>query len=507
MKKHKSVIKKSHFLSSVGENFFTLDLRSLALCRIFIGLLMLADLFVRAHDLVAHYTNEGIMPIPLLTASFINPWDFSFHTLSGGESWIRLLFFIHSLLLVALIVGYRTRWMTLLTWIFLISLHNRNPLLQHGGDVFLRIQLFWAIFIPWGEKWSFDRYFTKKPVYKYNHVMGIGTIGFLLQFFLMYEFTGILKLMSEDWQKGIAVIYALNLDCYASNAGALLQSYPKILKTITYCTLAFEVLGPLLLITSLRYPLVRLFGVLSFIGLHFGFWIFMEIGFFPWFCIALLIGILPPYFWEQLLSFLLKGWNKMSFAWRKKGLVQISPSIPFSNLQTVQKITTSTVMTLFLGSILLYATLSNIESLTPNTKWMPASINRFFGNTLKMNQKWRMFVRPPSTERWLKILATGENGVVVELFSNEEQPDLEKKNFKEGIYWSHRWRKLLKELETDKRSPLLPHLANTLATLWEDNHPESEKIKKIQILEYQKKTFTDASKSLDEMKIIYELEY
>ncbi len=47
---------------------FDLDLRSMALARVSLAVVMLVDLVLRAADLTAHYTNAGVMPQDLLMA-------------------------------------------------------------------------------------------------------------------------------------------------------------------------------------------------------------------------------------------------------------------------------------------------------------------------------------------------------------------------------------------------------------------------------------------------------
>src|SRR5690349_14025480 len=48
------------------------DLRSLALLRIGIGLLVIADLIDRARDLTVHYTDFGLLPRGPLVSRFMN---------------------------------------------------------------------------------------------------------------------------------------------------------------------------------------------------------------------------------------------------------------------------------------------------------------------------------------------------------------------------------------------------------------------------------------------------
>lgn len=44
-----------------------------------------------------------------------------------------------------------------LTWFMTTSLQTRNYFVGHSGDTYLRLMLFWAIFMPMDEHFSLDR--------------------------------------------------------------------------------------------------------------------------------------------------------------------------------------------------------------------------------------------------------------------------------------------------------------------------------------------------------------
>lgn len=135
---------------------FELDLRSLAVFRVGLGLLLLCDLVNRAWWLRAHYTDWGVMPREALLDTL---WDrawMSVHLFSGTFAPTAILFVLSGAVAVALLVGFRTTIATALSWFLLISLHARNPIVLQGGDIIFRLLLFWAIFLPLGARWSID---------------------------------------------------------------------------------------------------------------------------------------------------------------------------------------------------------------------------------------------------------------------------------------------------------------------------------------------------------------
>ena len=178
---------------------FGLDLRSLALTRVSYGLLIFCDLLVRATNLEAHYTDQGVFPLDLYNSVGL-PFNVSLHALNGSLTYQGILFFLNALAAGALVVGWRTRWATVLCWLFMVSLHNRNFLLLNGGDTWMRIMLFWAIFLPWGERWSWDA--GSQTQARNDEVYSAATAGFVVQVFLVYWMAGVLRRGRPGGRKG-----------------------------------------------------------------------------------------------------------------------------------------------------------------------------------------------------------------------------------------------------------------------------------------------------------------
>src|SRR5207342_1437647 len=104
--------------------------------------------------LEAHYANSGVLPLSVLFEHNWNPYFFSFHTASGLWHVQALYFLLAAIFAGCILLGYKTRLTTLLSWVFLLSLQNRNPLILQGGDDLLRMLLFWGIFLPWHKYYS-----------------------------------------------------------------------------------------------------------------------------------------------------------------------------------------------------------------------------------------------------------------------------------------------------------------------------------------------------------------
>ncbi|HEY4220784.1 MAG TPA: hypothetical protein VGO62_05560, partial [Myxococcota bacterium] len=121
-----------------------LDLRSLALLRIGMAVLLLADLADRAQYLREHYSDDGILPRADLALSQ-GLADWSLHMASGSVAGQAVLFLIAAAVALLLLVGFHTRLAAVASFILLVSLQNRDPAVCYGADALLRALLFFSL--------------------------------------------------------------------------------------------------------------------------------------------------------------------------------------------------------------------------------------------------------------------------------------------------------------------------------------------------------------------------
>jgi hypothetical protein len=285
---------------SMREELLGLDLRSLALLRIGLASVIIADLCDRSRDLAAHYTDWGIWPRFSLLEKFFNPWYWSIHLINGKTIFVALLFGIQILLALGLLIGYRTRLLAFLSWVFLVSLQNRNLPILGGGDIELHLLLFWGLFLPLGACYSGDRALNTSAKPLPERVLSWGTVALTLQICFIYWFAWALK-TDPIWRvEGSAVYYALNIDSLATPLGHYLLNFPSLLVFFNFATLALELLGPFLLFVPLYNDFFRLCAIILFISLHVGFGLTMSIGNFPWIGAMAWLVFLPSSFWNRL---------------------------------------------------------------------------------------------------------------------------------------------------------------------------------------------------------------
>jgi len=289
---------------------FALDLRSLAVLRIGFGVLLLADLVNRGLWLRAHYTDFGVLPREALLDTLWDSAWLSVHMYTGSFWPIVALFVLAGLFAVAMIVGYWTTLATAGSWFLLISLHARNPMVLQGGDITLRLLMFWAMFLPIGARWSVDAALDPggEPTgTAANRHVSIATLAYIAQIAYMYLFAALLK-TSDEWHTDFsAAYYALSIDQFTTPVGDWLWQQPEwVLQALTAATYGLEAYGWALLIAPLvTIPLIerstavfRLVAIVLFVGMHLGFAVSMRLGLFSFIASVAWIALLPGWFWE-----------------------------------------------------------------------------------------------------------------------------------------------------------------------------------------------------------------
>jgi hypothetical protein len=269
-----------------------LDARALAAWRIAAGALLLIDLCWRALELEAFYTDRGILPRAALAALELpvlqNLPSWSLHAVSGAWGWQAALFVVAALCAVGLMLGWRTRWMCVASWLLLTSLHAHNPVALYRGDAALRLLLFWSMWLPLGARWSLDarRAGDQTRAAQQATFVGAASLAITAQWALLY-LASVLHKRGPAWREdGLAVYYALQLDDFCTAAGAwlgrLLWEQPAWSAPLTYGTLALEIAAPLLLLVPWRVAQARGAAILMASALHLGLLITMRLDLFTW---------------------------------------------------------------------------------------------------------------------------------------------------------------------------------------------------------------------------------
>ncbi|EGC33721.1 hypothetical protein DICPUDRAFT_154198 [Dictyostelium purpureum] len=284
----------SKFYERVRDGF-SLDLRSLSFFRVLLSTYLLVDLATRSIYLNKHYTDYGTYP----RSSSVSGERYSFHQFGGSTTFVLIIFITNAIINLSLMVGYRTRLSTILSFVFLASLQNRNHFVIDGSDDYCRTMLFFSIFLPLGEFFSVDSILSNKnkPKEKKKYLSG-GTVSFLTQFIYIYVFTALFK-AGEAWHETYdAVYYALNLIQFGHGMASFFLQFPSLMVFLTRVTLIFEYVGPFLLVSPFFNSTTRIISILGFVGMHIGFGLCLNLYLFVFIPMVVCTAFIPSDVWD-----------------------------------------------------------------------------------------------------------------------------------------------------------------------------------------------------------------
>lgn len=444
--------------------------------RIGLAFICLLDLSFRIVDISTLYSDDGLWPTKVMFNLGWQPGFWSIHALSGSTSWSLFLFLLHGLSAIFLLIGYRTRLVTLLVLVLYISLHNRNLFVLQAGDDLLRLTLFWGLFLNWGSCYSLDSKHSDK-VYPSPVPAGF---AYLLMIASVYFFTALLKDDKEWHNEGSALYYALSLEQMRLPFGDLLYPNESLLKFLTHLVYGVELVLPFLILWPSQKGGSRFMAVLLIVVLHLSIGLSLYVGLFFLISIVSALGLLPANVFDQLES-------RFTFLMPHQNPLNLNLSLNLKNL-----------LILLLVALCLFINFSTLY-------WFPYQPNktlRYVSNAVRLNQNWGMF-SPGILKKdgWLVYHGLDSLGRQWDLRLNRDYVDYSKPNHIVSMYKSDRWRKLAENMQNEKFIFLRHLYANNFLKRWNKNRPEKP-IKTLYLYFMEQETLPDYQKT-PAKKILY----
>lgn len=428
------------------ELLFGIDLRSLAAFRVGLGALLLSDWVYRGLDLGAHYTDAGVLPRSLYRELFSaaqGAW--SLHLLGGSAAFQAGLFALAALAGSALLLGYRPRTAALLSWILLVSIQNRQPLIVHGGDMVFRLLLFWSIFLPLpGGK---PPHTAADASVSPRIALSPASAALLLQVALIYVFVVIFKLQDPAWVRLNAVGDSLRVEGVATALGGALLAWPALLRGLTALTLAIESVAPLLIFLPWKTGPLRtalVFGMGAFHTLGIG--ATMNLGLFEYVMLVAWLPFLPSWFWDRVVA-------------RGK-----PPPLSVTRARATGRVLDACVLVAF--ALVLIDGATSLDR--PRYRGSFWAYLRAPTQALALSQNWRLW-STPLHNRYYVFDACLEDGSRVDLHTRRaldwDHPRRRSRN-------NHWWKYQLHALGDPRGVRLLPTYGSYLIREWERDHPQ-----------------------------------
>nr|WP_246482809.1 HTTM domain-containing protein [Brachybacterium halotolerans] len=207
------------------------------------------------------------------------PFDILQH---AGPGLFWLWYAITTALVVAFLLGWRTRIVTPLLFIAYTTLNGQNTPISDGGNYFIRIMLVYLILVDVSRRWSLDarrRAAKRSAETQTGSVLhNIGLCLVVAQICTVYLEAGLYKVQGDLWQNGTAVYYPLQSVAYGVFPGLadLLTYFALPVFIATYVTVLAQIAFPFLLFNTITRRAV----LIALLGMHLSIGVLMGLPFF-----------------------------------------------------------------------------------------------------------------------------------------------------------------------------------------------------------------------------------
>lgn len=192
-------------------------------------------------------------------------------------------YFVAIGLAISFVLGWRTRVITPLLFVFYTAINAQNTPISDGGNYFIRIMLIYLIFADLSKRWSLDSRRRNRRASANETEVGtvlhnVALCLVVAQLCIVYFEAGMYKVPGTLWENGTAVYYPLQSEAYGVFPwlSDLLTHNSWIVTLATYGTVIIQVAFPFMLF----HRITRRIALISILGMHLGIAIFMGLPFF-----------------------------------------------------------------------------------------------------------------------------------------------------------------------------------------------------------------------------------
>jgi len=242
--------------------------RPLGAIRILFGLLALANLGFSAVEIDHWYSDAGLLrgdearivagPLQLSPLLYLQ-----------DPTSVRVAFALTAAAAALLTIGFRSRLMSILFYLGMLTLHFRNIVSSSGADVLVMTFAFNLMLCPSGAAYSVDALFERRrrgtdaePL-----ILPWGLRLIQIQISLIYVMAAVLKAGGNLWINGSALHYVFHNSEVRRLDVSFLTEYPALINLMTYSALMMEFSLAFFLWFRAARPLVLWVGLMLHLGI------------------------------------------------------------------------------------------------------------------------------------------------------------------------------------------------------------------------------------------------
>lgn len=296
------------------------SLYAVAVLRIGYGLLYLGFL-LREFPHRDEIWGPGSPWTPALTQQLFDQtgWN-SVLTLSDSRVYFELCYGAALVVSALFMLGWRTRFMSVLFAIVVTSFHARSIFMTDGGDNLILLMAIYLVLTACGRRWSLDARRDRLRAARTSdaptparspfaqelrdarttlttvvHNCGLFVIG--AQVCFLYGSAGLYKVQGGTWGGGTALHFVLNLELFRPwpELSRIADEYTVLIAIVGYMTVLLQVAFPFVLFGRLKYPVLALL-----LGMHIGIGVLMGLPLFSGAMIIADAAFLPDRFYTAL---------------------------------------------------------------------------------------------------------------------------------------------------------------------------------------------------------------
>jgi len=433
------------------------DLRSLAVFRIGLGGLLVADALLRTRDFALMFAPDGMFPLTVLARVHAEPGIWSLAFLVDASWWSAAILILQAAAGAALALGWKTPVAKAVAWVALVSVIRRTSPATNAGDLWLAALLFWSLFLPLGSRFSLDRRGDARPG-------ECRAWGLTLQIAGVYLAAGLSK-CNEFWLSGDAVRYALSTHDHGTRLGDALAGLPDLCRWLTWAVLVLELAAPPLLIAGGR---VRPFVAAALAMFHAGVWLLMSVGLFSAVGLVACSLFIPASAWPV----------------RRQEPTIVSRDGRGGSVSRWA----SGIMGGLAGAAAILAWIQGVGMWPGAPRNVPTAGGRplpwavaAIVNGACLPQDWQMFADVLRQRQWVYSVGRLTDGGEVDVLRGGRRVE---RRLPEGGHLSlphHRWHKLLWVLHEPRMQPLREPVTAALARSWNAIHPPDQRLVSLEI--------------------------
>lgn len=291
---------------------------SASLLRIGLGIVILYMYLMHYAQRFYLWSNDGIISNDMLSLNL--------YTISDSNLFFDLIYHLGILFAFLFLLGYKTRLISIINYIFVFSLLERNGIIADGGDNLLRVCLFYLLFANMSAYFSIDasikrarskRIKNKSYERGSNVLHNFAVLMCIIQLCILYLTSGLYQVMGSMWNSGTAIYYILQVNEFTRDSllNQILLKNDYLIVLFTYASILVKISFPFLLFNKKT----KYFAMASIIFFHFGIGYSMGLITFSLIMILFELLLINDEEYVRFFAFVKKKINSLSKSLKRMG--------------------------------------------------------------------------------------------------------------------------------------------------------------------------------------------